>query len=308
MVNSSYAVNLNIIGNSDDVQTNSSHGIMMLGGGDDVDTAFKWMAKKSGNGDLIIISTTEKNISLYSDYLQYGFDSVETVLIDSQEKANSIEINNKLLSAEAVFIPGGDQNKYILNWKETKLIKTLEYLLLDKKIPIGGTSAGMAILGEFYYAPREPIAQDPLLNPLSDPMNNGLGKNFINIDYLKGLITDTHYSDRNRQNRHISFMALLQDMFDLPFIKGIGLDEKTALCIEENGVAEIHGSGNAYFHISLKTPECCEPNKPLHWGQEAIKTYIGSRGNKFNLNDWDGLGGIWKYFNVLEGKIACNSY
>ena len=99
----------------------------------------------------------------------------------------------------------------------------------------------------------------------------------------------------------------MRNNFNLTCIKGIGIDEATALCVEESGMATIYGRGEVYFHISDDDPECCEPNKPIHWykEQKAIKTYIGSKGNEFDLKNWKGRGGKWKYFYVLEGKLGC---
>ena len=301
LVNPSYG---DIIGNAEDVSPETSYGVMMIGGGIDVDEAFKWMAKKAGHGDFVVITIKESQMGSYDEYIySFGVDSVENILIDSTEKANSDELIAKILKAEAIFIPGGSQINYINLWKNTKLIKTLEHLLLIKKIPIGGTSAGMAIMGEFYFAPVDDMEYDPLQTPIRD----GLGKDFIHINLFKGIITDTHYDNRKRQGRHVAFMALLKEMFDLPCIKGIGIDEDTALCIDEDGTAEVHGEGSAYFHVTENNPECCEQDKPLHWDKnnKAIKTYVAERGNKFDLKKWDGTGGCWKYFYVLEGKLGC---
>ena len=302
-------VNINVvkaktIGNLNDVETKTSYGIMMLGGGEEVNDAFNWLVKKANNGDIIVLATQENQIGVYEQYLfDFGADSVESILINSVDKANSAEIIEKVLKAEGIFIPGGDQHNYITHWKNTKLVEALEHLLTNKKIPIGGTSAGMAILGEFYYAPEETLTNDPLLISACE----GLGNNFINIELFKNIITDTHYDNRKRQGRHIAFMALLQNNFNLSYIKGIGIDEETALCVEESGLATIYGEGNVYFHVSENSPECCEPSKPIHWNndQKAVKTYICSKGNQFDLKKWDGVGGKWKYFFVLEGKLGC---
>jgi cyanophycinase len=295
-----------LVGDPQDVARKTSYGIMMMGGGEEVSEAFKWFINKAGKGDVIVIATEQRQIGSYERYLLgFGANSVESILIDTKEKANSDEINQKLLSAEGIFLPGGSQHDYVLCWKETKIIKTLEHLIYQKKIPISGTSAGMAIMGEFYFAPKDTLCADPLIS-LASAMED-IGKNFININIFKNVITDTHYDNRKRQGRHIAFMAFLRNNFDLPCIKGIGIDEATALCVEETGIATIYGVGEVYFHISDDSPECCEPNKPIHWdkNQKAIKTYIGSKGHEFDLKNWKGRGGKWKYFYVLEGKLGC---
>ena len=54
-------------------------------------------------------------------------------------------------------------------------------------------------------------------------------------------ITDSHYGQRTRQGRHIAFMAKLMKDKNLTSIKGIGVDEQTAVCIDNNGKGKVFG-------------------------------------------------------------------
>ena len=56
-------------------------------------------------------------------------------------------------NAEAIFIAGGDQSNYVRYWKDTPVEDAIN-LVAAKPAPIGGTSAGMAILGEFVYSAK----------------------------------------------------------------------------------------------------------------------------------------------------------
>ena len=55
------AVNLGKTGNATPKATTTSGGVVLMGGGMDVDNAIKWMIAKSGGGDFIVIRSTGTN-------------------------------------------------------------------------------------------------------------------------------------------------------------------------------------------------------------------------------------------------------
>src|SRR5699024_9900316 len=90
----------------------------------------------------------------YNKYI-YGLgkvNSVETLLINSRSIANDEGIVQTIRNAEMLFIAGGNQSDYMTYWKDTKTSEALNYLMNEKKIPLGGTSAGSAILGGLYFS------------------------------------------------------------------------------------------------------------------------------------------------------------
>ena len=78
---------------------------------------------------------------------------VRCAVLKEREAANDSEVIEYIREADALFIAGGDQHEYQEYWEGTKIESALNYLINDKKIPLAGTSAGMAILGDYYYAP-----------------------------------------------------------------------------------------------------------------------------------------------------------
>jgi cyanophycinase-like exopeptidase len=59
--------------------------------------------------------------------------------------------------------------------------------------------------------------------------------------------------------------------------RGIGVSEKTAVCIDEKGMATVFGQGVAYFlqAQSISAPETCVEKQPLHWkrAKKAVRVY-----------------------------------
>ena len=234
------------VGNPQDTITTSSAGFLLAGGSTDVDEAMRWFLQKSGGGDIVIIRASGG--AGYNDYLfkLFPVNSVETLLINSREEAMLPETANTLAHAEAIFIAGGDQWNYVNYWSNTPVQTALNEAIKSRKIPVGGTSAGLAVLGQFVFdAKMDGITSAEALNDLQSPKIS-ISKNFVEIDLLKNTITDSHYSQRTRMARHIAFLAKIQTQYGTK-AKGIGIDEKTALALEPDGSAKAFGSAAIYF-------------------------------------------------------------
>ncbi|MBP9924493.1 MAG: cyanophycinase [Cyclobacteriaceae bacterium] len=285
-------VSIGISGSASDVSTSTEAGFVLGGGGKDVEEAMKWMIERSGGGDFVIIRSTGS--TGYNDYLYEmgGLNSVETLLIDSREKAMSKEVGQRICEAEALFIAGGDQWNYVNYWKDSEVSEAIQYLINKKKIPIGGTSAGCAVLSEYIFDARHDtaVSADALAHPYVEQVS--VSKSFINIPFLVNTIADQHYSQRERQGRHLVFMARMIKDFQVAKPKGIAADERTAVCIDKKGNATVFGSGNAFFLMAKSSPEVCEVNKPLEWNnnQKAIEVYTFQASltgtPAFNLLHW----------------------
>ncbi len=298
-------------------------GLVLAGGGPDNDDAMRWMLQRADGGDVVVLRASGTNG--YNNYffsqLGVAVNSVETIRSNSAEAAYDPYIIHQIRNAELVFIAGGDQHKYYQYWKDTPVEETLQYLLLEKKITIGGTSAGMAILGEAYYAPPGSSLTSPqaLANPFH-PNFEVLGwADFLKAPFMSRTITDTHYDQRERAGRHFAFLARLVQAHTERFY-GIACNEYTAVCVDTNGRAFIFGdypnyNDYAYFlKINCQTPaapEVIQPNTPLTWNrqQAAVIAYAvpGTRAGThfFDLKTWDGgSGGTWQHWYAEQGVFV----
>lgn len=299
---------IGITGSKEDVTVATQSGIVLVGGSTDVDEAITWMIDRAKGGDFVILRASGS--TGYNEYIKElgDLNSVETLMLDSRQKAMSRDVGKRIREAEAIFIAGGDQANYINFWKDSEVSSALEYLITKKKIPIGGTSAGCAVLTELVFDSRKGTVTS--LAALANPYDTlvSLSKSFIHLPYLKNTIADQHYSERDRHGRHVTFLARLMKDLSLPEIKGIGVDEQTAVCIDENGNAKVFGKNNAYFIMSnQKAPEKCEASSPLVWDvhHAALKIFIyaASAGGTeaFNLKAWPKT--PTQYWYVENGEL-----
>ena len=206
-----------ITGNAADSGKNPVNGpaLILMGGGSDVDASFSQRGFPVANGgDVVVIRTSGSNG--YNDYL-YNLvsgatkpDSVETMLLDSVDKANSDYADWVLRNAELIFLAGGDQSAYINAWKGTRSEDAIQAAYARGAV-IGGTSAGLAVQGEFIYDP-DGVAAATGAEAIANPYRSSMlfSNDFLNFPLMNDIITDTHFSQRDRMGRVFAFMARLR--------------------------------------------------------------------------------------------------
>ncbi len=301
-------VDLGRVGSSADKVTTTSGGFVLMGGGTDVDAAMQWMIGKSGGGDVVVLRSTGTNA--YNDYL-FGLgtvNSVQTLLIDSVAEGDNACVAQTIRNAEMVFIAGGNQQNYVDYFKGHAVGDALNYLINTKKVPIGGTSAGMAIMGQYYHPGGAAEDQTVLANPTAI----AIGNNFLNNALLNNVVTEPHFAQRSRQPRLTSFLASMIYNYGVSWqnVRGISADEATALAIDTTGVGKVFGSGNVNFVSATGAPEKLAPNTTLTWNVngQALKVFqvagTGSGANTFNVSTWTGTAGTTHYWSVVNGVLT----
>ena len=254
-------------GNDADAEvTPAGPGVILMGGGTDVDAAFEWWKPYIAGGDVVVLRATGAdgyNTYLYEDI--GGCDSVETMLVTSAELAADPYVTWTVEHAEGVFIAGGDQAKYLKAWKDTPLAGAL-MAAHDRGAILGGTSAGCAVLGQYMFAAYNDTVYSE--EALADPYNTymTMERDFLPLASMKGWITDTHFVTRDRMGRLVGFLGrIVQDGWAKSPI-GIGVDEATAVVVGPDGHGQVLGSGAAYVVRTTEKPTLCAEGKPLDFG------------------------------------------
>jgi len=289
-----------------DAQTTPVFGIAMMGGGDDLDEAFRWLCDKAKGGDFLIIRARGNDD--YNPYINglCQLNSVSTLIIPNRKAAQNPAVADIIRHAEAVFIAGGDQARYINFWRGTPVQDAINANIADGK-PIGGTSAGLAVLGEFGYGALGDKPDDndlPSTEVLPNPYfyRVTLVRDFLRIPPLRDTLTDSHFAKRDRMGRTLGFLArILQDGWS-EHPREIAIDEKSAVLVESNGKATVVGSGKgAYFLRPTQAPDLCRERVPLTFLN--ISVYKAGTGARFDLSSWTGDGGASYSLSVEQGVI-----
>ncbi len=288
------------IGSPNDLKTEPQQGAALMGGGKDQDPAFRWLCERAHGGDFLILgATADDEYNKYVNKLCH-LNSVATLVLPNREAAEDPFSAETIRRAEAIFITGGDQAKYVKFWQGTPVQTAINERLRDG-VPIGGTSAGLAVLGEFVFTAMNDTAYSK--ETLADPYNKGvtLGKGFLSVPYMEGILTDQHFVKRDRLGRSVGFLArILQDGMATS-VREIAVDERNAVLVDENGAATLIGKGAAYFFRPTQKPEVCQAGKPLTF--RGIEVYKIGREGKFDIKTWTGTGGTSYVLSAVDGKL-----
>jgi cyanophycinase len=294
------------IGHSKDVKATPTSGIAMMGGGDDLDAAFRWLCAKANGGDFLILRA--RGADDYNFYLQglCKLNSVATLIVPDRTAAQEPAVAEIIRHAQAIFIAGGDQARYVNFWKGTPVQDAIN-ADIAAGTPIGGTSAGLAVLGEFVYGALDDKPDDEDLSSsqvVLDPFFRRvtLVRDFLRMPLLANTITDSHFAKRDRMGRSLGFLArIMQDGWSRT-PREIAIDEKSAVLVEHDGRATVVGMGRgAYFIRPGRPPEVCQTGMPLTFRE--ISVYRAPSGAHFDLLSWSGSGGTNYSLSVDQGLI-----
>lgn len=204
-----------------------SGGLLLMGGGDRNHESMRWFFGKAGKGHIVILRASlgpEIGKEFYNEL--GGITSAETFVFKDRAAAADSKILASLKRADGIFIAGGDQSRYVRYWKGTEVEDILNAHVATGK-PLAGTSAGLAILGEQLYSAA--VGSIKSHEALADPFGaaNTIERDFLDLSLLKGVVTDTHFKERNRLGRLFAFLAKAQAgrAADLPPMLGLGVDE-----------------------------------------------------------------------------------
>lgn len=294
------------LGVREDSQAKPSFGIAMMGGGTDLDEAFRWLCKKGNGGDFLIVRA--RGDDDYNSYVNglCKANSVATLIVPDRAAAQDPAVADIIRRAEVVFIAGGDQANYVRGWQGTGVDQAINEGIAAGR-PIGGTSAGLAVEGQFVYGAlgdkpddKDLSSEEVLTNPYFNRVT--VTRDFLKIPRLENLIADSHFAKRDRMGRSLGFLARIMKDGWSSSPREIAIDEKSAVLVEEDGQATVIGSGKgAYFLKPTHAPEICAEAVPLTF--RDVRIYRVPRGGRFDLKSWSGIGGVDYSLSVVNGKI-----
>ena len=237
----------------------ATHSALLLSGGGDWNIdAFRWFAAKAGHGHIVMLGAYGGGEDGQSFHDVGGVASVETLVFDRRRASFDPRALAILAHADGIFIEGGDQSKYVRFWKGTPIARLIDRAIKNGK-PVGGTSAGLAILGGASYGAMDGGSIDSataLNNPLGPAVT--IVRDFLHMPFLAHVITDTHFTARNRLGRLIAFIARVRTTSDAGAV-GLGIDQESALCVDEGGKARLFASEGRRICMAGRAPQPAGP-------------------------------------------------
>lgn len=221
--------------------------LLLIGGGSESDSPGAWnhdpysrAVQESVNKRVAVISYYNESSWIPDYFMNHcGATFAKNFKINTPTIANAQETYDSLLTYDVIFLKGGDQYNYYDTWKNT-LTQQAFQAVFDNGGVICGTSAGLAVMSEVLFT-----AQNGTVYPdemLEDPFNQyaHLADDFLQL--FPGYIFDSHFADRGRLPRLAGFLANWEISHG-ELVKGVGVDENTAMFIDSSGLGTVYGTG-----------------------------------------------------------------
>lgn len=187
-------------------------------------------------------------------------------------------------------------------WSGTEVQKGVNYLLNTKRAPVGGTSAGLAVLSQFVYTGENGSAKssETLMNPFHNYVT--IERDLFKSASGTGLLYDSHFVSRDRLGRSLTFLAHIAKNGWSKKPRAVGVSDRTAVLVLPGGSATVVGEGAVYFLQAHGPAKTLAGNTPLTYLN--IDTYKVSASGIFDLSKWKGSGGVAYTLNVEKGVVT----
>ncbi len=232
-------------GSQSDARVKTRPGYLLAGGGKDDEASWRWFLDHAAFGDIVVLRAS--GADGYHAFAQRlgKVDSVESIVFRRREDASDPFLLGRIREADAIFLAGGNQWNYVRLWKDTPVMRELNAAVV-RGVPVGGTSAGLAVLGEYGFSAEHDTVTSA--EALADPHGTKVAivGGFLNLPHLRCTITDSHFAKRDRMGRLLVFLNRMAES-GCQEARGIGVDEGASVLMEGDGSARVAGTGAAYF-------------------------------------------------------------
>ena len=161
-------------------------------------------------------------------FRRLGVANPRVLRATSRQDVFAANADELLDGVKGVFITGGDQMRLVSLLGGTNFSQKLRQMIIETDIVVAGTSAGAAGMSTSMIVRGE---STPHPHKNSVRLSPGLG-------FLKNIIIDQHFTERGRISRLITAVSYN------PYNLGIGIDENTAIILDNKGILEVFGAGS----------------------------------------------------------------
>ncbi|RAV98176.1 cyanophycinase [Pseudochryseolinea flava] len=253
--------------------------LFIIGGGSRPDSMVERIIQeadlRSGGYAIILpMSSIEPDSAVYyasQQFLKANIKSIRGVHFVKGQQWSAHKLDS-VRNAKLIYISGGDQNRFMDVVLGTEIEKAI-HDAYQKGSVIAGTSAGAAVMSKIMITGNE----------LKHPDYSSTFQNIeeANIETKQGLglltsvIIDQHFVARSRYNR------LISAVIEFPQMKGIGIDESTAILVKGNEV-EVVGDSQV---IVIENPKQSKKvtNNTGKLGATGLQLSVLLPGDKFKI-------------------------
>ncbi|MCI0515596.1 cyanophycinase [candidate division KSB1 bacterium] len=253
--------------------------LIIVGGGEKPGLALEQFVTLSRQGTILVITSAsgvpeESGPDMVQQLLTAGARQVQWRHIDSPAMANTDSVVQRIESATGIFFTGGIQARLMDRIGGTRAEAAIRALYFDKGGVIGGTSAGAAVMSQVMITGEELVHKDTTATFISIQSRNIETKR--GFGFLDQVIIDQHFVVRKRHNR------LMSVVLENPKLRGVGIDEDTAILVAPDGKCQVYGDGSVLVYDARKA-RSIQINAQGLLGGENIRLDVYMAGDTFSI-------------------------
>ncbi len=251
--------------------------LILIGGGEDRAPSgqrviLREVARHVHGGKLVLATVASHRPQGYFDeykeaFADLGLGDLVELYVEERSRAGDRDKLAVLDDASGIFFSGGDQLRITSQIGDTG-IEAKVRALYERGGVIAGTSAGASAMSDTMLV-RGTSSETHRIGDLH--MAPGMG-------LMRNVIIDQHFAERGRIGR------LIGSVSQNPRVLGIGIDEDTAIVVEDHRF-EVLGSGAVYIvdgsGVTHSNIAEAAPQRTL--SMYAVRVHVLSRGDRFDL-------------------------
>lgn len=249
--------------------------LIIIGGHEDKTgerVILRHVAQRIAAGRLVLATIASRQPEGYLDSYQKAFadlgvDDIVELYVEDRVQAHDPEKLALLDGAAGVFFSGGDQLRIASQIGDTPVERRVWEMHRAGKV-IAGTSAGASAMSE------------TMLISCSNGESYRLGdlKMVPGLGLMRDVIIDQHFAERGRLGRLLGAVA------HNPRILGIGIDEDTAIVVEQ-GRFQVIGSGAVYVVDAegVTKSNIAEARPASALSIHGVRLHVLANGDAFDL-------------------------
>ncbi|MDW8050945.1 MAG: cyanophycinase [Armatimonadota bacterium] len=200
--------------------------VVLVGGGNTPPEIPQTMLRLAGgaNARVVILAHTQQDVGRGARPSAELFTANGATHVLTPDTLDAEELAALVNTARVVWIPGGDQNRFMERLGSSKALLQAIRGVMERGGVVGGTSAGASLMGS--HMPTGDHSPEGDLKVGASPLAPALG-------LLPNTIVDQHFLKRQRLPR------LLCAVLENPHLTGIGVDEE-AWALIQRGKLTVH--------------------------------------------------------------------
>ena len=268
----------------------SQGNLVLTGGGVEVpggwsDKPFSWAVERAENKKVAIISKEYQSETLSDYFYSLGANRVKDFRISFPAVANIPSTVDSLINYDLWYFVANSPGELYHVYKDTRLARGIDFKFQKGGVIMGNAGASAALGDIIFTGDHGLIESQESLENIGDKRIQ-LAADFLNL--TEGYLVDTHFSERGRFGRLLAFMSRWSIDREEQ-IAGLGIDEYTAFCIDQNSWGTVMGNGS----VTVFLDDMSSRGFYHHNGQPAIDSLAMIQlieGNQYNLVSWETAG------------------